>query len=377
MAFNLIRNSRVFFTTNVNALGVVQTAGGFDATNTREIQVLDGFSFTQNTTAQTITLSEAGAAPVRGQRSFNTALEPVDFSMSTYIRPDVDTQEEVIIAEESVLWNALSSKIAIGQQGSGWVAGGSSSAVNFQNSNVHQLQAFGLLILIDNVCYVIDNAALDSATIDFGIDAIGTIAWAGKGTALRQLSGVSATQGSSVTFTGLGQGSVAKGKETTARYIANKLSVLEIGSIELEKSYTVALTGGSITISNNLTYLTPANLGVVNQPITYFTGTRAVSGSLTAYLRTGNNTSATLLQDFLENVNTASETKYYIFMALGGSNNANRVELELPLAMLSVPTVSSEQVISTTINFTAQGSNGTNYDLEQSNELTVTYIASE
>jgi hypothetical protein len=375
MAFNLIRNSRVFFTTNVNALGVVQTAGGFDATNTREIQVLDGFSFTQNTTAQTITLAEAGAAPVRGQRSFNTALEPVDFSMSTYIRPDVVSGD--VAAEESVLWNALASAAAIGANNAAWVAGESSSTVSFAHSNVHQLQAFGLLILIDNVCYVIDNAALDSATIDFGIDAIGTIAWAGKGTALRQLSGVSATQGSSVTFTGLGVGSAAKGKETTARYIANKLSVLEISSVALNRTYTVALTGGSITISNNLTYLTPANLGVVNQPITYFTGTRAVSGSLTAYLRTGTNTSATLLQDFLANVNTASETKYTISLAMGGAATPNRVELDLPLAMLSVPTVSSEQVISTTINFTAQGSTSTTYDLEQTNELTVTYIAAE
>lgn len=375
MAFNLIRNSRVFFTTNVNSLGIVQTAGGFDATNTREIQVLDGFSFTQNTTAQTITLAEAGAAPVRGQRSFNTALEPVDFSMSTYIRPDVVSGN--VAAEESVLWNALASAAAIGQANAAWVAGETESTVSFAHSDVHQLQAFGLLILIDNVCYVIDNAALDSATIDFGIDAIGTIAWAGKGTALRQLSGVSATQGASVSFTGLGVGSAAKGKETTARYIANKLSVLTISSVSLSKSYTVALTGGSITINNNLTYLTPANLGVVNQPITYFTGTRAVSGSLTAYLRTGTNTSATLLQDFLANVNTASETKYNISLSMGGASTPNRVELDLPLAMLSVPTVSSEQVISTTVNFTAQGSTGSTYDLEQTNELTVTYIATE
>ena len=79
MSFNLIRNSRVFFTTNVNAETGVVAASGFLPANTREIQVLDGFSFSQNTTAETVTLNEAGAAPVRGQRSFNTALEPVDF----------------------------------------------------------------------------------------------------------------------------------------------------------------------------------------------------------------------------------------------------------------------------------------------------------
>jgi len=103
MSFNLIRNSRVFFTTNVNSeTGVVATSG-FTDVNTRELQVMDGFSFSQNTTAETVTLNEAGASPVRGQRSFNTALEPVDFSMSTYIRPADGGVN--ITAEEAVLWN--------------------------------------------------------------------------------------------------------------------------------------------------------------------------------------------------------------------------------------------------------------------------------
>lgn len=388
MAFNLIRNSRVFFTTNVNSLGIVQTAGGFTAANTREIQVLDGFSFTQNTTSETITLSEAGAAPVRGQRSFNTALEPVDFSMSTYIRPDVLSGN--VTCEERFLWNALAGAVAIGNNNAAFTEGASFATVSFANSNVHRLQTFGLLILVDSVCYVIDNCALDSATIDFGIDAIGTVAWAGKGTAIRQLSGVSAgaansggsvagTSSGEITLTGLGENAEAAGKETSARYIANKLSTLAIASIApmTAKNYTVAVTGGSITIANNLTYLTPANLGVVNQPIAYFTGTRAVSGSITAYLRTGTNTSATLLQDFLGVVDSASETKYSLTMAMGGSANTNRVELVMPLAMLTVPTVSSEQVISTTINFTAQGSTGTTYDLEEANEITVKYYAAE
>ena len=84
--------------------GVVGTTG-FTSANTQELQVLDGFTFSQNTTADTVTISEAGVAPVRGQRSFNTALAPVDFSMSTYIRPFNATT--AITAEESVLWNAL------------------------------------------------------------------------------------------------------------------------------------------------------------------------------------------------------------------------------------------------------------------------------
>ncbi len=371
MSFNLIRNSRMFFTTNVGADGTV-AATGFLPTNTFEIQVQDGFSFSQNTSSETVTLNEAGASPVRGQRSFNTALEPVDYSFSTYMRPaDGGTN---ITAEEGVLWNALLGTGAIGGAGAAWTEGVSVATLVATNSQAHQLQAFGLIIVIDGVSYIIDNCALDSATVDFGLDAIAGISWAGKGTKLRQISGLTATTGATVTF-GSGLTGTAKGKNTTAPYIANKLSTLAItGGINATgTAYTVALTGGSLTISNNLTYLTPANLGVVNQPVTYFTGTRAVSGSINAYLRAGATNTAGLLNDMLASSATEVDPDFEITVAVGGSTNATRVEFEMPAAVLTIPSVSTEQVVSTTINFTAQGSTGNAFDIGAANELTVRY----
>ena len=296
MALNLIRNSRVFFTTNLDSSNKV-AASGFDDTNTFELQVQDGFSFSQNTGTETVTLSEAGTAPIRGQRSFNTSLEPVDWSFATYIRPKFEaglagTTDDSVNAEESVLWNAIAGTGDIGAAGAGWTATTGASplaTVGFANSNAHQLQAFGLIIVFEAVTYVIDNCAVDSATIDFGLDAIASITWAGKGTTMRQLStAATATSTSPVTFGG-GLSGTAKFKDTTAKYIANKLSTMTVSSAAYgglsSKSYTVALTGGSLSINNNLTYLTPANLGVVNQPVTYFTGTRAITSSVTAYLK--------------------------------------------------------------------------------------------
>jgi hypothetical protein len=373
MSFNLIRNSRVFFTTNVDSQTGVVAATGFLPANTREIQVLDGFSFSQNTTAETVTLNEAGAAPVRGQRSFNTALEPVDFSMSTYMRPADGGVN--ITAEESVLWNALFATDPIGGTAPAWVEGTSSCTLSAGNSQSHQLQKFGLIIVIDGVSYIIDNCALDSATIDFGLDAIAMVAWAGKGSILRQVSGLTATTGATVTF-GVGLTGTAKGKNTTAPFIANKLSTLTLkGGINgTGTTYTVALTGGSLTIANNLTYLTPANLGVVNRPFTYFTGTRAISGSLNAYLRAGSTNTAGLLSDLLAGSTTDVDPEFEIQFEVGGASNATRVEFEMPAAVLTIPTVSTEQVISTTINFTAQGSSGSDFDIGAANELIVRYF---
>lgn len=367
MALNLVRNSRVFVTTDVNAVTGVVDIGALESAKTFEIQVLDGFTFSQNTNQETITINEAGAAPVRGQRSFNTSLAPVDFSMSTYIRPRMGTTN--VEAEESILWGALSSVT-----GNGWTPGASYSTIDFDASDAHQLQKFGLIIILDNVTYVIDDCVLTQATIDFGIDAIATVAWTGQAKTLRKL-GTNGTAASG-TFGGGLTGSYTE-KNTSAAYIANKLSTATVSAGGT--TYQVALTGGSITINNSVTYLVPANLGTVNHPATYFTGTRAISGSLNAYLKTGGSSdTGALLATMLADVNNV-EPKFDLKINIGGSSSSIKVALEMPTTMLTIPTVDVQQVVSTAINFTAQGSTtgaaGGAYDITAANELTVKYYA--
>ena len=373
MSFNLIRNSRVFFTTNVNAGTGVVASTGFTPDNTREIQVLDGFSFSQNTTQETVTLNEAGATPVRGQRSFNTALDPADFSFTTYMRPADGGVN--ITAEESVLWNAMFSDDAIGATGAAWTNGISSAVCTTVNSDTHQLQKFGMIITIDTTTFIIDNCVLNTATIDFGLDAIASIQWAGQGGVLRQIATPTLSGTSTITFAGSLTGT-ALGKNTTAPYIANKLSTvtLDAGIGAGGTAYTLALTGGSLTISNNVTYLTPANIAEVNKPVTYFTSTRAISGTLNCYLRTGTGNSADLMSQMLATSSSDVNPAFFIKIAVGGAANVTHVDFTMPAVVLSIPAVNAEQVVSTTINFTAQGSTGSAFDIGQSNELTVEYI---
>ena len=384
MAVNLIRNSRVFFTTNVDSQGRVRAgaykdaANLFSETNTFEIQVLEGMTFSQNTTIDTVTLNEAGAAPARGQRSFNTALEPLDFSFSTYLRPFNNGTN--VTAEEGYLWNAFAGSIAIGSANAAWT-NGNPATLSVANSNKHQLQAFGLIIIFDDLAYVLDNCALDTATIDFGIDAIANIQWAGKGSLIRQLSitaGAPASAQVPLTGSDLATGTNdAKEKNSTAKYITNKLTVLQVNDTINDftgSDYTVPITGGNITLSNNLTYLTPANLGVVNLPITYFTGTRSVSGTLTAYLRSGSTNTGGLLNGLLANAANEIDPDYAINIQMGGASGTH-VDLKIPAAMLQIPTVNTEQVISTTITFNAQGYTGTDFDIDAANEISIEYHA--
>jgi hypothetical protein len=393
MSFNLIRNSRVFFTTNVNSSGAVLLTG-LTKTNTFEIQVQDGFSFSQATTQETVTVNEAGASPVRGQRSFNTSLEPVDWSFSTYIRPKFEEgtvvnasadADDFVNCEESVLWNALAGTGAIGGAGAGWVATPGLtpvSTVAFGNSNAHQLQRFGLIIAFETAVYVINNCAVESATIDFGLDAIASIAWAGRGTTMSQVATTTLTDdivNGEVDFSG-GLATAAKIRDTGAKYIANKLSTMTLSRTTFQgqaaKTYNIALTGGSLTIANNLTYLTPANLGTVNVPVAQFTGTRAISATVNCYLRTSTNESATLLSDLLTMSTLDDENQFNCQIDIGGNVvGTNRVSLIMPFTMLGIPTVATEQVITSTINLMPQAGSTTAYNLVNTNELTIEYRA--
>jgi len=78
---------------------------------------------------------------------------------------------------------------------------------------------------------------------------------------------------------------------------------------------------------------------------------------------------------------TVTEPMFASEIAIGGSGNALRVELQLPSISIGVPSVNTEQVVSTAITFTASGSDQTGsasttaYDLENTNDLTVRYYA--
>jgi hypothetical protein len=141
-------------------------------------------------------------------------------------------------------------------------------------------------------------------------------------------------------------------------------------------TYTVPLTGGNLTIANNVNYVVPANLGVVNAPIGYFTGNRSISGNVTAYLKTGAGYSAQLLTDVIAQ---GSETKFRVEIEVGGSSNAIHVDFEMNGCLLQVPTVETGDVMTTTINFTAQGYDPSPanavYDIGQTNDLGINYYS--
>ena len=227
--------------------------------------------------------------------------------------------------------------------------------------------------------YKIENCCVNEATMNFDIDGITTISFSGMGTKISEKA--------TFTFTGTASnpGEPAStvytlntaGVTSTTNMIRNRITALDIVGTNASinggaaKTYGVTLTGGSITISNNMTYLTPEALGVVNVPLGHVTGTRSVSGNFTCYADEITNGSIDLYSDLL-GATTLITNKFALDFAIGGrrDNGTPTVQVNIGQAHLDIPSINIDDLIGFEVNFTALPST-----ISGTNELTrIRYI---
>jgi hypothetical protein len=367
---NLSRNTRLFVSTIKD-----ETNTSHSTDDTFEIRVLDGYNFSQDTNSQEVTLNEAGCTPVRGQRVFNTSLNPVDMSFDTYIRPyEYTNGTDFHSCVEYILWNALVSDTAITKAAAETTGEAMDSSdgyrldIDFSDSNTHTLLPLYFFFVLDNAVYRINEVQLESAEIDFSIDSIAKITWSGMGLSIDEVT--------KATVDAWLSGTHYEAVPSGASFIKNKLSSMTIEDDSPAQIYNIPITGGSLTIANNIEYLTPEELAVVNFPIGSFTGTRSISGSVTAYLRTStinDDETGDLYSNLISDTTTVTHSlDVNIKIGTCAAEDAGPfVELSMPQSHLVIPSINVEDIISTEISFTALGT-----DIDATDELVVSYINS-
>ena len=134
--------------------------------------------------------------------------------------------------------------------------------------------------------------------------------------------------------------------------------------------YNIVLTGGSINFENNISYLTPEELGQVNKPLGNITGTRSISGNLTCYLDNdiGTSKSGELFADLVSDSNTVRNI-FDLDINIGGTS-APALSFSMPTAHLEVPVINVEDLLTLDIAFHAQPSGG---NIDAQNEATIIY----
>jgi len=348
-----------------------------------EIPVLDGFSFSQATNTSEVTLNEMSAGSNvsrRGRKLFTDSYAPAEWSFSTYARPFATTGAGAGQADdtsgrqhcvEEPLWAMLATNATYtapvdGASEAAWSAGITTDAtdmdITFAGSNLTELAKANIYFAVgktgeSQIVYKLSDCCVNEAGIDFDIDGITTINWSGMGTMISEVSAHPAAtryEGTGVT--------------ATSNFIRNRLTELSaVSTLPASVTYGLTLTGGNITISNNMTFLTPETIGVINQPLGAVTGTRSIGGSFTCYMNNASNSSMDLFENIIEATGTVTNT-FALGFKIGGAAGLPRLELNAGACHLEVPTHSIDDVISLEVNFHALGT-----DIDSTDELTVLY----
>ena len=351
-----------------------------------KLSVLDGFSFTQSINSSEITISEAGTTSRRARLLFNDSLAPVEWSMSTYARPIVSSS--VVHMPEEPLWGMLMGSDSY-NPATGVFYNSVIGAENATNANVNtpaattntfdfsasNVSSFGDRWNIyfsfedgSNIqVYKLDSSVVNSCSVDFDIDGIATIQWSGFAKTLTD-SGTSVP--SDLT------GAQAIGITETTNFIRNRISTVTLSRTDVSPDdvYNLVLTGGSFSIENNVSYLTPEELGIVNAPLANITGARAISGSMTCYLDNdqSNSKSGELFADLVSDTTTVRNV-FDMSINIGGETASTpRIAFDLPTAHLEVPTINVEDLLTLEINFHGQVASG---NVDNTDEATIIYKA--
>lgn len=432
MAFFFNRDTKVFMewsydgATANTALFEIPVLDGFSfsqGTNTSEV--------TLNEAANSTGYSK------RGRAMFTDSFAPAEWSFSTYMRPTLSTSgtagasgnhaggSNEVFAVEGPLWASMSANTydrSIGSSGTGDFANNAATYepkhFDWGNSNQVTLGVFNMYFVLgaakDNTTgvyetgqdgvtvYKLVDCSTGTASIDFDIDGIAQIAWSGQAKNIDEVLAINTGTTASTYANGdalsatTALGLIRQGVDSTSNFIRQKLTNLALtfdisdatgsvnnsaldvaadGTTDTDYGSNITLTGGNITIENNLSYLTPETLGQVNLPLGHVMGTRTVSGNFTCYLNDTANGSRDLFERLQESRGVITNN-FDLKFSIGGSSESNHCNVHVANAHLELPTHSFEDVISVDVNF-----HGLSTDLSSStaadatNEVAVTYAA--
>lgn len=380
MAINLSRNTRLWVST---------VTSGHNNANTFEIPVQEGYTLSQSVSTSDVTVDEAGPTPTRGSKRFNDSLDPVEWSFGTYISPYTSGGKTYLV--DMIMWQGLGVAKAIAPDfdNVGLTSKVKSSAtkfsVDFTDNSAHVLTELYLYFLIDNQMYLVSRAQVGQAEFGIDISDIAMVTWSGQAISYEAITTPAFVAGGGLAF------------DTTApvadryvaipankKYLVNKLTIMDLNADvapDANDAYNIPITGGSFSINNNITYLTPSTLSEVDKPIGSFTGTFDVSGSVDAYLRDtgGDGTrgtpygSAELLSHMLANVGSAVTNAANLVMHIGGKASGDpSCVITIPNGHLSVPEFSADDVVSSSMEIKGIP---TSTDLTSGTEVYIDFFA--
>jgi len=379
--------TKLYFSRDTKVIAHIPQSSAATKSMYYDIPVLDGYSFSQATNTSEITLNEAqstSGVSRRGRAMFNDSYAPVEWSFSTYMMPftsaggtkgtsgKASATDGAHCEVTEALWAMF-----FGQTGNAGITSDTTNLdITQSTANKATVGVFDLFFIMgasqaataynfttgaataNQMIYKLSDCSIGEASFDFDLDGIATVNWSGNGKLISEEATLNLSSSDAL---------INEGVSNTTGFIRNRISDLTMSGDASGSSvtYTSTLTGGNISWSNNLTYLTPETLGVVNQPLGHVTGTKSINGNFTCYL---DNASATSSAEFYEDIVEATsdiQNSFSLSFDIGGSGTPHCI-ITMPTAHLEVPTHSIDEVISLETNFHALPS-----DFDSTDEISV------
>ena len=379
--------TKLYFSRDTKVIAHIPQSAAATKSMYYDLPVLDGFSFSQGMNTSEITLNESqstSGVSRRGRAMFNDSFAPVEWSFSTYMMPFTSAGGTKGTSGKASGTDGAHCEVSeamwamfFGQTGNGGITSDTSNLdITQSTANKATIGVFDLYFIMgasqaaaaynyttgaataNQMIYKIADCSVGEASFDFDLDGIATVNWSGNGKLITEEATLNLSSSDAL---------INEGISNTTGFIRNRVSDLTISGDASGSSvtYGTTITGGNITMSNNLTYLTPETLGVVNQPLGHVTGSKTIGGNFTCYL---DNASSTSSAEFYEDiVEATSDIQNSFSLSFDiGAGAAPFCLITMPTCHLEVPTHSIEEVISLETNFHALPS-----DFDSTDEISV------
>jgi len=288
----------------------------FTTSNTIKAPILPGYSIDKTPTIETTSNVKMSKTSNRVSRQYISGHTGATFSFKTYMKPyRIDVSN--VTAVEKFLLDSLSGTTN---------STADPFVVTFTNTNTLS-ELYIYLVFDDGSYYKVSNAVVASATIDVSIENLTSITWDIIALDMEYVE-TSVLSGSATDYT------------EYDTFIRNKVSTISITRDAV--NYILAITSGTITITNEVVLKQRNAIATISIPTGHYITDRTVEVSLDCYLVTGTNTSAdlhTLIND--ESTLSGINALYDITLYIGGASNTPRVEFLMPTAKLAITSTST------------------------------------
>jgi len=326
-----------FFERNAD-LYVSDVLSGWNSGNTDKIPLKSGFSFNSEAVLSQVQRNTIKETDSRSLTKYSSKEGLVNFNFSTYINTSQPSTN--VEGVDRYLWKALGN----------YTPGVSFAEIDFTSTNTANAQEITIWVKFPGkTTYRFNQCVITSADVIGTINDLTHISWSGIARSV----------------TNLGDVTINHSELAYDKYTFNKLSTVSMVLNSI--TYDLPITNYSLNLKNDVFFVYRGKIGQIQTITGQYTGSREISGFVTAYLKTGTNKSMELFEA-LRSVSNDLENNSANFTIYSGDSSNTHAEFIMPNTVFEVPSNEFNDLITIRIPFFASESSKGLAD-----ELTIRY----